>query len=142
VTVLPFLVLVPLACGARSELFFGERAPLDAGADGKLHVSCVSARPAGTLAPAYIELVLDGSGSMGDDGKWDAATRALNALFDEYASGKDVETALGLLVFSDHKDITGADGPYPTSVDVAPAYVDDKQYTALRARLDGTRPVG
>jgi hypothetical protein len=79
---------------------------------------------------------------MADDGKWDAATRALNALFDEYLSGKDEDTALGLLVFSDHKDATGADGPYPTAIDVPPAYVDQNQYNALRARIANTRPVG
>jgi hypothetical protein len=132
----------PLSCGARSELFAS--APIDGGAEaaGKVHVECMGQHVAGKLAPAYLELVLDGSGSMADDGKWDAAIGALNALFDEYLSSEDGETALGLLVFSDHKDITGADGPYPTAVDVAPGYVDRKQYDALRARITGTRPIG
>jgi hypothetical protein len=130
-----------LAC-SRSELFTD--APIDGGAGdaATLHVECMTQHVSGKLAPAYIELVLDGSGSMADDGKWDAAVTALNALFDEYLSSQDSETALGLLVFSDHKDITGANGPYPSSVDVAPAMVDRKQYDALRARISGTHPIG
>ena len=138
---LPLFVMLGSACGARSQLASADAGPEDAG-DAAPPTSCVHERPSQVPGPAYIELVLDGSGSMADDGKWDAAVIAVNALFDEYLSAADKDVALGLLVFADHKDATGGDGPYPNVIDVPPAFVDQTQYAALTARMAGTHPVG
>jgi len=87
-------------------------------------------------------VVLDGSGSMRGDGKWAAATAALDATFDAARGDPRGALALGLTVFADTHDATiGAThaGPYDR-FDVPPAPVDAAQDAALHARLDGTEP--
>ncbi len=143
----PLLALVTIgassACGARSQLF-GLDDPIvetaDAGPDAL--PACIIPQPSREPAPAYIEIVLDASGSMLEDGKWEAASLALGALFDEYYSRADDTVSLGLLVFAGSKDPTGGDGPYPTARDVAPGFVDATQYAALHARIAGMFPIG
>ncbi|WP_394834667.1 VWA domain-containing protein [Pendulispora rubella] len=100
--------------------------------------SCATATGEAKREATYLEIVLDGSGSMGDDGKWKAAVAALDAIFDEYYANADPEVGVGLLIFSDAKDSTKGQGPYPTAADVEPAFVDSAQHKALRARIDGT----
>ncbi|WP_394845246.1 VWA domain-containing protein [Pendulispora brunnea] len=102
------------------------------------NASCATARGEAKRQAAYLEIVLDGSGSMGDDGKWKAAVAALDSIFDEYYAAADPEVGVGLLIFSDAKDSTKGQGPYPTAADVEPAFVDQAQHKALRARIDGT----
>ncbi len=130
------------ACGARSQLYVTDApAPRDA-APPDAPSACVHEQPSQTPAPAYIEIVLDGSGSMAEVGKWSAATMALDGLLDEYLAHPDPTVSIGLLVFSDSRDASGGDGPYPTALDVPPEYVDAKQYAALRGRIDASHPVG
>ncbi len=136
-------VAVGAACGARSQLYaLGDTSANDGDGGGDARSVCVHEVPSREPAPAYIELVLDGSGSMLDDGKWEAAKLALGGLFDEYLAHADPSVSLGLLVFSGTKDPSGGDGPYPTAVDVTPAFVDAKQFAALNARIANMYPIG
>jgi hypothetical protein len=135
---------VSSACGARSTLFDLDdtttNAQADAGADA--NPACIVPQPSQEPAPAYIEIVLDASGSMLDYGKWDAASLALGTLFDEYFSLADESVSLGLLVFSGRGDPTGGAGPYPSAADVPPAFVDAAQYAALHGRISRSSPEG
>ena len=90
--------------------------------------------------PAYMLIVLDGSGSMDTDNKWTSVVPALDAVFDELAQNPDPTLGVGLMVFSDNLDPTQGMGPYPTARDVSVAFVDPAQRSALRARIDPARP--
>ena len=115
---------------------FGGGGAYDGGSE--FDASCATAQGQAKRAAAYLEIVLDGSGSMGDDGKWKAAVAALDSIFDEYYAKGDPDVGVGLLIFSDEDDTTKGQGPYPTAADVPPAFVDQAQYRKLRARLDKT----
>ncbi len=108
---------------------------------GILKIACVRAAAATKAGPAYLELVLDGSGSMKDDEKWSAASSALVRTFDQYLKSQDYDAAMGLIVFSDILDSTGL-GPYPGTADVPLSFVDQAQRDVLAARLTNTRPAG
>jgi hypothetical protein len=126
-------------CGSRTGL--GTEAPAAPSGDTERDAGgCPSASPEPEEAPAYLEIVLDGSESMKDDNKWSAATLAFDTTIDRFGAMPDARTALGLEVFSDLADPTAGTGPYPTKGDVAPAFVDAAQRAALRARIDGTAP--
>src|SRR5207244_2129889 len=90
---------------------------------------------AAVARPGELLFVVDGSGSM-EGAKWTAAVGALDAFFDAIYAATDTSVRVGLLVFADTLDPTTGNGPYPSSIDVAPAIVDSAQHTALRARLD------
>src|SRR6185503_6113410 len=105
-----------------------------------LEAGCATATADTIKTPAYIEIALDASGSMGNDGKWTAAVAALDAVFDRMVVANDPTVALGLLVFSDDKDATNGFGPYPRKMDVAPRVVDQTQHDALRGRIDTAAP--
>lgn len=123
---------LPLACGGRV-------------ADGS--------DPCASGPRVNLLVVLDGSGSMAGDGKWAAATAALDATFDaargdasslrsEPSGRADRRLAIGLTIFADVHDArigAGHAGPYD-AIDVPVAPVDGAQDAALHARLDGTVP--
>lgn len=140
------------ACGARTPLPYGETVgelPKDAGntrdvkllPDANVQPRCVSALPENGATAANLEIVLDGSGSMDSDNKWQAASAALDSIFADLARRNDPALAVGLLVFEDVDDPTQGSGPYPASIDVAPRVVDDAQLAALQKRL-ATQPSG
>jgi hypothetical protein len=123
-------------------------APSDAGdaslgtlddASSILDSGCATATAQVERDPIYMLVVLDGSGSMAEDGKWAAVVPALEAFIDDLESLKDVSFGVGLTVFSDSNDATGGVGPY-TKVDVPIAFVDAAQAQKLHARLDGAEP--
>ncbi len=93
--------------------------------------SCAISEPGVTKAPAYIYIVLDGSGSMIGD-KWDAAVEALDAVFGDMNAQADPTLAVGMMVFED--DL--ATGKYPGPKDILPGFVDQTQYLLLRNRID------
>lgn len=135
------------ACGARTRLRDGDDvAATDAGADARVAPArtfatlCAAASPKRVTAPAYLEIVLDGSGSMQS---LDATTRgALGRLFVEARATADPSFGIGLTGFSDEDDPTGGAGPYPTATDVGVAAVDDAQERALSSRLEEAIPKG
>jgi hypothetical protein len=104
-----------------------------------LDASC-GTRKSAARPPAYLYIVLDGSGSMLDLNKWTSARAALDQVFDELFTEQDKNLGVGLMVFSDQNDATQGQGPYPTTVDVGVAFVDQKQHDALRARIDSSGP--
>lgn len=89
-----------------------------------------------TKPPAYMLIVLDGSGSMGSDNKWSSVVPALDAVFDDLKLNADSSLGVGLLVFSDSLDPTAGVGPYPSIKDVSIGFVDQGQHDAMRARID------
>ena len=107
-----------------------------------LEAGCATAAAGTSKDPVFMEIVLDGSGSMSDDGKWDAAVQALDAVFDDWLSQADPNIGVGMLVFSDNLDPTGGDGPYPSAKDIYPAFMSQSQHDALRTRIDTSGPSG
>jgi hypothetical protein len=80
--------------------------------------------------------VLDGSGSMGQENKWTAATGALQSLFTTMQN--DTGLGAGLIVFADSMDQTmnTGPGPYPEpGIDVPLGYVTGAQNAALDQRM-------
>jgi archaellum component FlaF (FlaF/FlaG flagellin family) len=76
---------------------------------------------------------------MTQNNKWPAATAALEAIFANMQMNADTGIGVGLLVFSDSKDKTGGNGPYPEpTVDVPINFVGTAQQSALDTRLSGT----
>src|SRR6202035_2405659 len=115
---------------------FGDAAPLDGGAsvDGPGSAT----RPAeAKKVPVYMVFILDGSFSMEQDGKWPAATQALQAIFADMERQADPGVGVGLIVFSDTYDLTFAYGPYPEGFDVPVDFVGAAQVVALNTRLSG-----
>jgi hypothetical protein len=98
---------------------------------------CATATAKATKTPVYMVFILDGSGSMSQNGKWPAATGALKAIFADMNTKADTGVGVGLIVFSDTKDPTGASGPYPSSADVSINFVGAAQLSALDNRLGG-----
>jgi hypothetical protein len=105
-----------------------------------LAAGCATATADVTRQPIYMLLLLDGSGSMNDEGKWTAMVPTLSAFFDDLELQKDPSFGVGLTVFSDTKDTTKGAGPYP-AIDVPIAFIDAAHGAALRARL-ATTPQG
>jgi von Willebrand factor type A domain len=120
----------------------------DGGAGGLLEAGCATATADTQRAPVYMLIVLDGSGSMGEQSKWVAATGALDAIFDDLQTKNDNTLGVGLLVFADNDDgscnpfIGRCTGPYPGRADVTIGPVDQAQHDALRGRIDRTGPLG
>ncbi len=124
---------------------------LDAGASsGGEDASCagVTATATATEQPVYMLFILDGSGSMGQNNKWTAATGAIDAIFTDMQTKADPGVGAGLIVFSDKNDSTGGNGPYPTTADVPVAFVDSTQAgkligrTASPDKQNGGTPTG
>jgi hypothetical protein len=122
---------------ARAFGSFGDASPPGEGGllDGE---GCATASAEAKKTPVYMLFILDGSSSMQEDGKWPAATQALDAIFADMQSKGDPGVGVGLIVFSDTYDFTFASGPYPeTGIDVPIAFVDAAHLDALNARLSG-----
>lgn len=101
--------------------------------------SCAKAQGAATRAPVYMLFVLDGSGSMGQENKWTAATGALTSIFASMENNPGL--GVGLIVFADSMDQTlnSGPGPYPEpGIDVPIGYVTTAQDTALDQRMSGS----
>ncbi len=113
---------------------------LDGGPDGMTR--CATATSQIEQVPLYLHFVLDGSGSMRQNGKWSAAVPALGSVFTDFQGQKNPLIGVGLTVFGDHLDKTISDnfaGPYD-KLDVPLSYVDEVQLAKLTARLIGTSP--
>jgi Mg-chelatase subunit ChlD len=116
---------------------FGQGSPAHEGGlpDG---AGCATATAEAKKTPVYMVFVLDGSASMQQDGKWAAATQALEAIFADMQMQADPGVGVGLIVFSDTYDFTLASGPYPEiGIDVPIGFVDAAQVRALNIRLSG-----
>ncbi len=99
---------------------------------------CATATAQAQKTPVYMLFILDGSGSMGMNNKWPAATTALEAIFADMETQADPGVGVGLIVFSDTVDKTGGNGPYPeTGVDVPINFVGAAQDNAFKNRLSG-----
>ena len=103
---------------------------------------CATAMAQASREPVYMLFVLDGSGSMQQENKWTAVVPALDSIFDSFQTAADPNFGAGIIVFSDKDDPTNGNGPYPSSADVSIAYVDATQHTALRGRIDPSKPKG
>ena len=105
--------------------------------DQLLKMGCASASAQADKVPAYLHFVLDGSGSMRQNGKWQAVVPALDAIFADLQKRADPALGAGLTVFADQLDRTISDnwaGPYD-KMDVPVGFVDDARLAAVRARL-------
>jgi hypothetical protein len=131
----------PVDAGADAALEAGPDVTFKPGDDGGsiLDAGCATATAKVVRDPIYMLLVLDGSGSMLGDHKWQAIVPALEAFVDDLESLNDVSFGVGLTVFSDSLDTTNGLGPY-TKMDVPIAYVDATHAAALHARLDPAQP--
>ncbi|MFO0678350.1 MAG: vWA domain-containing protein [Polyangiaceae bacterium] len=117
-----------------SEISFGDTPAVDT-----LTAGCATASASAERRAVTMLMVLDGSGSMDQQEKWNATVPALSEVFDSLATAKDPTFSLGLTVFSDDKDKTDGDGPYP-NIEVPIKTVDATQAAALKARITGTKP--
>jgi hypothetical protein len=126
-------------CGSRSQLSVNDFTSAEP-------AICRSSVASGTKrigkTPLDMEIVLDGSGSMTDDNKWVAVSAGLDVIFDDFLVQADRDLAVGMIIFSDQKDPTVGEGPYPAAVDVPLGFVGVSLHDALRKRLDTTYPGG
>jgi hypothetical protein len=120
--------------------FGGGGGATDAGGGDLLDAACATATAAASKQPVYMLIVLDGSGSMGQENKWTAVVPALDKIFDDIQASNDPSFGIGLNVFSDKNDKTQGNGPYPGSNDVKIAFVDATQDSALHGRIDTSGP--
>src|SRR5207253_5782776 len=77
---------------------------------------CATATDQVRRSPIAMLLVLDASGSMNDDAKWNAVVPALEGFIDDIAQRNDPSFGVGLTIFSDTNDPTAGAGPYPQMV--------------------------
>ncbi len=116
---------------------------------------CANATADAQRAPVYMQIVLDGSGSMDNDNKWAAVVPALDAIFDDLLAKNDPAFGVGLIAFADNLDPTcqiiqtpfgplkgSCAGPYPTNIDVPIAFVDKGQRDKLHGRIQPSGPAG
>ena len=103
---------------------------------------CATGRSSTQRSPVYLQFVLDASGSMYKQNKWDAVFSALGTFIDAQAAVSDPGFGFGLTVFSGAADPTNGFGPYPTVRDVPVRAMDEEQRSALHRRLDNNNPEG
>lgn len=131
---------------------FGDGADHDGGGGGSDPLSsCATASAETNRTPVYMQLIIDGSGSMdGFDGtnyidgerepdpaspgrltgkKWIAVRDALNAFFADLEAKPDPSMAVGMYLFSSTTQKSAS------KVDVPISFVDAAQASALRTRL-------
>ena len=96
--------------------------------------TCATGKTGARRAPAYIQLVLDGSGSMSGK-KWNAVQDAVELVVNQWEADNDATLGVGVSVFSDSDDPTRGSGPYPSVADVPIAKVDANQANSLRDRV-------
>ena len=163
-----FALTLAVACGGSHKSTFDDNNDgglIGAGSDGGLGSSggiglldagCATATADAQRAPVYMMIVLDGSGSMQDDNKWSAVVPALTSIFDDILAKSDPSFGVGIITFADTNDPTcqtiqtplgpmkgNCAGPYPSSLDVPIAAVDQQHHDLLRGRINGsTQPSG
>ncbi len=130
--------------GGEGGLGFGGGGTTDSGGGGGglLDAACATATAKASRQPVYMLIVLDGSGSMGQQNKWVAIVPALDKIFDDIKTSNDTSFGIGLIAFSDQNDPTGGGGPYPSNKDIPIAFVDSTQAAALHKRIDNENPQG
>ena len=151
--------LLSLACGQSSRAEFADPSG-EPGADGtpaetfspstggdgtENGASCATATVPITRTAIYMQLIVDGSGSMNDalvpggppGLKWKAASDALVSFFDDVASKKDVAFGVGLFLFDGTKGVQD----FLVS-DVPIRYVDAYHQTSLKNRIKQSTPQG
>ncbi len=103
--------------------------------DGGLE-ACAKGKTGTRRVPGYIQLVLDGSGSMDGD-KWTALVTAVKQVVAKWKADADPSFGVGVSVFADSNDPTSGSGPYPTSADVKIRPVDSSQVSKVNTRMSG-----
>lgn len=96
---------------------------------------CSQSQTTITRTPVVIEFLLDESSSMSDNGKWDAATQALQAAFDDMHTTADPATFIGMMRFGSMVD-------HQVKPKIMTSDPDDAQYTALGDALSDTNGGG
>lgn len=104
--------------------------------DGGLE-ACAKGKTGTRKLPGYIELVLDGSGSMGG-AKWTALVSAVKQVMTKWKNDADPTFGAGVSIFEDSNDPTGGNGPYPSSADVKIRVVDASQVSKVNTRVSGS----
>lgn len=118
----------------------------DSGADAEDNgAKCATATVAISRTAIYMQIILDGSGSMNDaitSGgppglKWKAASDALISFFDDLIVKKDLQFGVGLFLFDGTKGV-----PDFALSDIAIHQVDQNQHAALKNRIVHSTPQG
>lgn len=118
--------------------------------DGGLE-ACAKGKTGTRRVPGYIQLVLDGSGSMGYlEGKpWAAMVKAVTKVVGNWQTANDPTLGVGMSVFEDDLDVTGGSGPYPAispgvsgGRDLKIQVVTSSHATALKNRVLQSGPSG
>ncbi len=113
--------------------------------------ACAKGKTGTRRVPAYLQLVLDGSGSMGFlEGKpWAAMVQAVTKVVGKWQTPYDPTLGVGISVFEDKLDVTGGDGPYPAispgvsgGRDLKIQVVTSSHATALKKRVIDSGPSG
>jgi hypothetical protein len=107
-----------------------------------LRSACATGTAPTERVPVYMLFILDGSGSMRQQGKWEAATASLTGIFDDFAAQASPSFGAGLTIFADRNDKTISDfwaGPYD-KMDVPVGFVSTEQADRMKARIRGTAP--
>jgi uncharacterized protein YegL len=99
--------------------------------------ACATGKTGTRKLPGYIELVLDGSGSMDGD-KWTALVTAVKQVVAKWKADADPSFGVGVSVFSDSNDPTSGSGAYPTSADVKIRPADASQVSKVNTRMSGS----
>ncbi len=99
--------------------------------------ACAKGKTGTRKVPGYIELVLDGSGSMGG-AKWTALVDAVKRVVAKWKTDADPTFGAGVSIFEDSNDPTGGSGPYPSSADVKIRIVDSSQVSKVNTRVSGS----
>lgn len=113
--------------------------------DALLKSACAQDQRNASRVPVYMQFVLDGSGSMDEQGKWSAVVPAVDAIFQDFEKKADPATGAGLTIFGDQNDPTIGNtsaGPYDTNYrnQVKVAFVDAAQLRAATQLLTSTGP--
>jgi von Willebrand factor type A domain len=107
--------------------------------------TCATAKVPITRTTIFMQIILDGSGSMNDplapggaSGlKWKAASEALVSFFDDLLAKKDLSFGVGLFLFDGTKGVPDFLVP-----DVSIRQVDATQHAALKSRITQSTPQG
>jgi len=104
--------------------------------DAGIQQECATGKTGTRRLPGYIQLVLDGSGSM-KGARYTALQNAVNSVVSKWVADNDPSFGVGVSIFADSKDPTSSKGPYPSSADVGIAPVTAAQQAAIATRVSG-----
>ncbi len=104
--------------------------------DAGIQQECATGKTGTRRLPGYIQLVLDGSGSM-KGARYTALQNAVNSVVSKWVADNDPSFGVGVSIFADSKDPTASKGPYPSSADVGIAPVTVAQQAAIATRVSG-----